>query len=206
MSGGSSAPWSPTFAPAGLAQGGSTLTQQLAKNLFLDASRTPLRKLREAAMASVLEMRYSKSTILEAYLNEIYLGQDGARAIHGVGAASRFYFGKNVQHLTLAESALLAATINAPNHNAPNRHPDVARQRRDLVLQLMVDQHRVTSDSRRTGESGTGVHAGASGDDTGRPQLPRRSDCRRAAGICRPGAKRSTPRSMPRCNAPLNTP
>jgi penicillin-binding protein 1B len=129
----------------GLAQGGSTLTQQLAKNLFLNASRTPLRKLREAAMASVLEMRYSKSTILEAYLNEIYLGQDGARAIHGVGAASRYYFGKNVQHLTLAESALLAATINAPNHNAPNRHPDVARQRRDLVLQLMVEQHRVAS-------------------------------------------------------------
>jgi len=129
----------------GLAQGGSTLTQQLAKNLFLTASRTPLRKLREAAMASVLEMRYNKATILEAYLNEIYLGQDGARAIHGVGAASRYYFGKNVQHLTLAESALLAATINAPNHNAPNRHPDVARQRRDLVLQLMVDQHRVTS-------------------------------------------------------------
>lgn len=98
-------------------------------------------------MASMLEMRYSKSTILEAYLNEIYLGQDGARAIHGVGAASRFYFGKNVQRLTLAESALLAATINAPNHNAPNRHPDVARQRRDLVLQLMVDQHRVTSEA-----------------------------------------------------------
>ena len=131
----------------GLAQGGSTLTQQLAKNLFLNASRTPLRKLREAAMASMLEMRYSKATILEAYLNEIYLGQDGARAIHGVGAASRFYFGKNVQRLTLAESALLAATINAPNRNAPNRHPDVARQRRDLVLQLMVDQHRVTSDA-----------------------------------------------------------
>jgi penicillin-binding protein 1B len=128
----------------GLAQGGSTLTQQLAKNLFLTTSRTPLRKIREAAMASVLEMRYSKAAILDAYLNEIYLGQDGARAIHGVGAASRFYFGKNVQRLTLAESALLAATINAPNHNAPNRHPDVARQRRDLVLQLMAEQHRIT--------------------------------------------------------------
>ena len=128
----------------GLAQGGSTLTQQLAKNLFLTTSRTPLRKIREAAMASVLEMRYSKAAILDAYLNEIYLGQDGARAIHGVGAASRFYFGKNVQRLTLAESALLAATITAPNHNAPNRHPDVARQRRDLVLQLMAEQHRIT--------------------------------------------------------------
>ncbi|MGH7594207.1 MAG: transglycosylase domain-containing protein, partial [Gemmatimonadales bacterium] len=128
----------------GIAQGGSTLTQQLAKNLFLSAHRTPLRKLREAAMATVLEARYSKATILEAYLNEIYLGQDGARAIHGVGAAARFYFGKDVRRLTLAESALLAGTINAPNHNAPNRHPDVARERRDLVLQLMAEQHRIT--------------------------------------------------------------
>ena len=128
----------------GPAQGGSTLTQQLAKNLFLTSSRTPLRKLREAAMARVLELRYSKATILEAYLNEIYLGQDGARAIHGVGAAARFYFGKDVERLTLAESAMLAATINAPNHNAPNRHPDAALQRRDLVLQLMADQHRIS--------------------------------------------------------------
>jgi penicillin-binding protein 1B len=127
------------------AQGGSTLTQQLAKNLFLDASRSPLRKLREAAMASMLELRYSKAAILESYLNEIYLGQDGARAIHGVGAASRFYFGKSVQRLTLAECALIAATINAPNRNAPNRHPDVARERRDLVLQLMAGQHRITA-------------------------------------------------------------
>lgn len=128
----------------GIAQGGSTLTQQLAKNLFLSASRTPWRKLREAAIASVLEMRYDKATILEAYLNEIYLGQDGARAIHGVGAAARYFFGKDVRRLTLAESALLAATISAPNHNAPNRHPDVARERRDLVLQLMADQRRIT--------------------------------------------------------------
>ncbi|MGH7524390.1 MAG: transglycosylase domain-containing protein [Gemmatimonadales bacterium] len=127
------------------AQGGSTLTQQLAKNLFLNSSRSPVRKLREAAMASMLELRYSKTAILESYLNEIYLGQDGPRAIHGVGAAARFYFGKNVQRLTLAESALLAATINAPNHNAPNRHPDVARDRRDLVLQLMADQHRISA-------------------------------------------------------------
>lgn len=128
----------------GIAQGGSTLTQQLAKNLFLSSNRTPLRKVREAALAVVLEKRYDKAHILEAYLNEIYLGQDGSRAIHGVGAASRYYFGRDVRRLTLAESALLAAMISAPNHYAPDRHPELAQQRRDLVLQLMVAQHRIT--------------------------------------------------------------
>jgi penicillin-binding protein 1B len=128
----------------GIAQGGSTLTQQLVKNLYLTSERTPMRKVREAAIAVVLEKRYTKNQILEAYLNEIYLGQDGARALHGVGAAARFYFGKDVRKLTLAECALLAGTINAPNRNAPNRHPDIARQRRDMVLQLMADQQRIT--------------------------------------------------------------
>lgn len=127
----------------GIVQGGSTLTQQLAKNLFLSSGRTPLRKLRELALALVLEARYQKSTILEAYLNEIYLGQDGDRAIHGVGAAARYYFGKRAGDLTLAESALLAGMISAPNRNAPTRHPDAARARRDLVLQLMQQQRRI---------------------------------------------------------------
>src|SRR5262249_41918001 len=108
----------------GITQGGSTLTQQLAKNLFLTANRTPLRKIREAAMALVLEMRYSKSQILEAYVNEIYLGQDGPRAIHGFGAAARYYFAKDVRRLSLAESAQLAAMISAPNRNTAARHPE----------------------------------------------------------------------------------
>ena len=123
-------------------QGGSTLTQQLAKNLFLSAGRTPLRKLRETAIALVLELRYDKRTILEAYLNEIYLGQDGDRAIHGVGAAARYYFGKSAGNLSLAESALLAGMISAPNRTAPARHPDAAGDRRNLVLQLMSEQRR----------------------------------------------------------------
>jgi 1A family penicillin-binding protein len=130
-------------------QGGSTLTQQLAKNLFLSAGRTPLRKLRETALALALELRYSKATILEAYLNEIYLGQDGDRAIHGVGAAARYYFGKPAGKLSLGESALLAGMISAPNRNAPDRHPDAAADRRDLVLQLMAEQRRI---SRSTAE------------------------------------------------------
>ncbi len=128
----------------GIAQGGSTITQQLAKNLFLSADRTPIRKLREAALATALELRYDKATILEAYLNEIYLGHDGGRAIHGVGAAARAYFGKDVRRLTLAESALLAAMIQAPNRTTPRRHPDAARDRRNLVLQLMAEQGRIS--------------------------------------------------------------
>jgi len=127
-----------------ITQGGSTVTQQLAKNLFLNASRTPLRKLREAALALVLEARYDKATILEAYLNEIYLGQDGPRAIRGVGAAARYYFGKDVRRISLGEAALLAGMISAPNRNAPSRNPAGARQRRDLVLSLMLEQRRTT--------------------------------------------------------------
>ena len=127
-----------------VSQGGSTLTQQLAKNLFLSADRTPLRKIREAAFASVLEQQYDKTTILEAYLNEIYLGQDGTQAIHGVGAAAHYYFGKDVRKISTAESALLAGMINAPNRYSPIRHPWTARRRRNLVLQLMAEQARIS--------------------------------------------------------------
>ncbi len=143
-----------------IAQGGSTLTQQLAKNLYLSASRTPLRKLREAAIAVVLEIRYDKTVILEAYLNEIYLGQDGGRAIHGVGAAARYYFGKEVKRITLGESALLAGMIHAPNRHAPTRHPRAARERRDLVLQLMAEQQRITrSSAERASRAGVSTRA-----------------------------------------------
>ncbi len=133
----------------GIAEGGSTLTQQLAKNLFLSARRSPLRKLREAAIATVLEWRYDKSTILEAYLNEIYLGQDGARAIHGMPAAARYYFGHRVEELSLDQAALLAGMISAPNRLAPTRHPDAARERRDLVLSLMAEQGRISASAAR---------------------------------------------------------
>lgn len=130
----------------GVAEGGSTITQQLAKNFFLSPSRNPIRKVREASIATVLEARYSKDQILEAYLNEVYLGQDGGTAIHGVGAASAFYFGKTVDKLTLAEAALLAGMIHAPNRVAPTRHVDEAIARRNLVLDLMVQQKRIASE------------------------------------------------------------
>jgi penicillin-binding protein 1B len=127
----------------GISEGGSTITQQLAKNLFLTADRTPIRKLREAALAAALEIRHTKREILEAYLNEIYLGRDGGAAIHGVGAAARYYFGKPVSRLSLSESALLAGMIRSPNRLAPTRHPRAARERRNLVIGLMVAQKRV---------------------------------------------------------------
>jgi len=144
----------------GIAQGGSTITQQLAKNLFLSANRTPLRKLREAAIAVVLEIRYDKTAILEAYLNEIYLGQDSGRAIHGIGAAARYYFGKEIKRITLGESALLAGMIHAPNRHAPTRHPREARERRDLVLQLMAEQQRIArSSAERASRAGVSTRA-----------------------------------------------
>src|SRR5574341_1420856 len=88
-------------------QGGSTITQQLVKNFFLTPTRTLQRKVTELVMAVLLELHYDKNEILETYLNEIYFGQDRDRAIHGVGLAAQFYFGKDIQHLSIAESALL---------------------------------------------------------------------------------------------------
>ncbi|MEO8478803.1 MAG: PBP1A family penicillin-binding protein [Gemmatimonadota bacterium] len=138
----------------GIAEGGSTITQQLAKNLFLSAHRTPLRKLREAALALVLESRYPKAQILEAYLNEIYLGQDQGIALHGVGAAAHYYFGKDVSELSLAESATLAGMIHSPNRLAPTRHPADAAARRDLVIALMQDQGRIDDEAARHATQG----------------------------------------------------
>lgn len=119
-------------------EGGSTLTQQLVKNLYLSNERTLWRKIREAIMAMLLEFHYSKNEILEAYLNEIYLGQDGSRSIHGVGLASRIYFGVNVSQLNLRQAALLAGMIQAPNLYNPRRNPTLAIKRRNEVLDRMV--------------------------------------------------------------------
>jgi 1A family penicillin-binding protein len=120
-----------------VAQGGSTLTQQLVKNQLLTPRRTFGRKAREVVLALALERRYAKTEILDAYLNGVYLGQHGGLAIHGVGAAARSYFGKDAERLTLAESALLAALIRAPNATSPFQHEDRARARRDLVLRRL---------------------------------------------------------------------
>jgi penicillin-binding protein 1B len=118
-------------------QGGSTITQQLVKNRLLDARRTLARKLDEAWLAALVEWRYSKPQILEAYLNEIYLGQRGALAVRGVGAAARSYFGKEVHQLTLAESATLAGMLRAPNGYSPAVDPARSRARRNVILGRM---------------------------------------------------------------------
>ena len=127
----------------GATQGGSTLTQQLVKNLYLSPERTLSRKAREAVLAVILDARYSKDDIFEAYLNEIYLGREGSIAITGVGEAARHYFGKEVADLDLAESATLAAIIKAPNNYSPLRNPARAMQRRDLVLKLMREEKKI---------------------------------------------------------------
>jgi len=120
-------------------QGGSTLTQQLMKNFFLTTERTFSRKLVEIAMALVAERRYSKMQILENYLNEIYLGQRGARGVFGFSEASDFYFGKSPRDLTIAEAALLAGIIRAPNAYSPFTAPERALERRNTVLRLLRD-------------------------------------------------------------------
>ena len=130
----------------GVVQGGSTITQQLAKNLFYSPQRTFIRKLKEALAAAVLESKYSKREILESYLNEIYLGQAGFVSIYGVGEAAHRYFGKSVDELTIGEIAMIAGLIKGPNTFAPTKHRELAQQRRDVVLRVLRDQRLVTED------------------------------------------------------------
>ncbi|MEN6467491.1 MAG: PBP1A family penicillin-binding protein [Smithella sp.] len=119
------------------AQGGSTITQQLAKNFFLSPQKTIARKLREVELALALELRYTKKQLLEMYLNKIYLGQAGARGIYGVEEAAGFYFSKRARDLSLDEAALVAAIIHAPNRYVISRNHKTAKDRRDKVLSRM---------------------------------------------------------------------
>jgi penicillin-binding protein 1B len=122
----------------GTLQGGSTLTQQLVKNLYLSPERSFARKVPEAALALLLEMRHDKEEILLAYLNEIYWGRVGRLNLMGAGAAAWAYFGKDASQLTLYDSALLAGMIQSPNRYSPLRHPQAAKERRDWVLERMA--------------------------------------------------------------------
>lgn len=128
----------------GVTEGGSTLTQQLVKNYYLTGERTYKRKVTEAFMAVILDAKYSKREILEAYLNDIYLGRNRSISILGVGEAARFYFGKPVSEITLPEAALLAGLIRSPNNYSPFVRPDLAMQRRSTVLGLMLNQKKIT--------------------------------------------------------------
>ncbi|MCB1679518.1 MAG: penicillin-binding protein 1B [Halioglobus sp.] len=141
------------FSPAGIARaalhnlrsgqvvaGGSTITQQLVKNYYLTPERTLLRKLTEVIMAVLLDFHYSKDQILESYINEVYLGQEGPRAIHGFALAARHYFDTPLQQLGLHQQALLVGMIKGPSLYNPLRHPERARERRNVVLAAMAEQ------------------------------------------------------------------
>ena len=129
----------------GFTQGASTLTQQLAKNFFLSSEKTLKRKVSEAFVAAAIERQFTKEEILEAYINEVYLGQDGARAIHGFGLGAQFYFGKSLELLSPGETALLVGMLKGPSVYNPRLHPDRAMARRNTVLGLMADQGLLSS-------------------------------------------------------------
>ena len=127
-------------------QGGSTLTQQLVKNFFLTNERSLSRKLTEAMMSMLLEVHYSKKEILEAYLNEVFLGQDGQRAVHGFGLASQYFFSQPLSELKLHQVALLVGMVKGPSYYNPRRYPDRALERRNLVLDLLEQQGVATAE------------------------------------------------------------
>ncbi len=130
-------------------QGGSTLTQQLAKNIYLTRERSLVRKINEAFIALILDYRYSKDQILEAYLNEVYLGQSYNQGVHGMGLASEFYFSKPVDELEYDQIALLVAMVKGPSYYNPRRYKERTMERRDLVLRLMVENKLLTTKEYR---------------------------------------------------------
>ena len=129
----------------GMVQGGSTITQQLVKNFYLSSERKLTRKINEAFMALVLEYHYSKDEILEAYLNEIYLGQNGNSAVHGFGLASEFYFNSTLKDLPLHQIVSLVALVRGPSYYDPRRAAERALQRRNLILDEMVNAQSITA-------------------------------------------------------------
>jgi penicillin-binding protein 1B len=147
-------------------QGGSTLTQQLVKNFILSPERSLWRKANEALMALIVEARYGKDEILEAYANEIFLGQDGERAIHGFGLGAHFYFNRPLSELGLHESALLVGLVKGASFYNPRRHPERALERRNLVIAQMLEQGYISAaeaDTATRAELGVTARGTASG-------------------------------------------
>jgi penicillin-binding protein 1B len=134
-------------------QGGSTLTQQLIKSYFLTEEQTLGRKLTEAVMALRLEARFSKQEILNAYINEVFLGQDGERAVHGFGLGSQFWFGKPLDEIDVAETAMLVGVIKGPTYYDPRRKPERAKTRRDLVLKVFADGGLITPEVMKAAQA-----------------------------------------------------
>ncbi|WP_350656521.1 penicillin-binding protein 1B [Psychrobacter sp. S1-30-MNA-CIBAN-0213] len=130
----------------GSMQGGSTITQQLIKNFYLNSDRTLKRKANEALMAVLLELHYSKDEILQTYLNEIYLGQNGNRSINGFGLASQFYFNQPLNELRLDQQAMLVGMAKGPSVYNPRRHPNDSKARRDIVLNNMLEMGSISQE------------------------------------------------------------
>ncbi len=128
-------------------QGGSTLTQQLVKNFFLTRDRTLSRKLQEAIMAIILEHYYTKDEILTAYINEVFLGQDGGRAVHGFGLASQFFFRRDINDLSPAQIATLVGMVKGPSYYDPRRNPENCLARRKIVLGLMLSEKLINEET-----------------------------------------------------------
>ncbi len=130
--------------PGARHQGGSTLTQQLVKNIYLDPSRTLKRKLKEAVMALLVELNFDKSEILQRYLNTLFLGQSGNRAIHGFALAAQYYYGRDLSDIDAGQLSMLVGMIPAPSAYNPVRHPQRAKKRRDLVLSTLAKNGFIT--------------------------------------------------------------
>ncbi|MCW8090976.1 penicillin-binding protein 1B [Alteromonas sp. ASW11-130] len=144
-------------------QGGSTLTQQLAKNLFLTRERSLVRKVKEALMALLIDARYSKNEILQAYLNEVFLAQNGEMAVHGVGLASYFYFDRPANELNPGEIATLVAMVKGPSYYNPRRYPERVIERRNLVLRILFEANKLNrTDYKRYINSPIGLATGDS--------------------------------------------
>ena len=139
-------------------QGGSTLTQQLVKNFYLTNKRTLVRKALEAEMSVLLELHYSKKEILQAYLNEVFLGQDGATAVHGFGLASQYLFGQPFSELQLHQVALLVGLVKGPSYYNPRLHPKRALARRNLILDTLAARGVVSAQAAEAAKAkGLGV-------------------------------------------------